>query len=43
MSSTRSPELIRIGLATDEPIRVAGLVSIFDQPAQQGMLSLCPW
>jgi DNA-binding NarL/FixJ family response regulator len=35
MSSTRISEPIRIGLVTDEPIRVAGLASIFDQPVQQ--------
>jgi DNA-binding NarL/FixJ family response regulator len=30
------PEPIRIGLPAFEPIRVAGLVSIFDLPAEQG-------
>ncbi len=42
MSSTRNPEPIRVGLATDEPIRVAGLASIFDQPVQQGQAQLVP-
>jgi DNA-binding NarL/FixJ family response regulator len=42
MSSTRNSETIRIGLATDEPIRVAGLASIFDQPAEQGQPQLVP-
>jgi DNA-binding NarL/FixJ family response regulator len=30
------PDPIRIGLPALEPLRVAGLVSIFDQPAEQG-------
>ena len=42
MTATRNSEAIRIGLATDEPIRVAGLVSIFDQPARQGQAQLVP-
>jgi DNA-binding NarL/FixJ family response regulator len=42
LNATRNSEAIRIGLATDEPIRVAGLVSIFDQPAQQGQAQLVP-
>ena len=42
MSSTRNSEPIRIGLATDEPIRVAGLASIFDQPVQQDQAQLVP-
>jgi DNA-binding NarL/FixJ family response regulator len=33
MSSTRNHGPIRIGLVADEPIRLAGLASIFDQPA----------
>jgi DNA-binding NarL/FixJ family response regulator len=37
-----SPGAIRIGLVADEPIRLAGLVSIFDQPAQQGQPQLLP-
>jgi DNA-binding NarL/FixJ family response regulator len=42
MSSTRPSGPIRIGLATDEPIRVAGLASIFDQPVQQDQARLVP-
>ncbi len=41
-SSTRGPGTIRIGVAADEPIRVAGLASIFDQPAQDGNCQLVP-
>ena len=41
-SSKRSPDTIRIGVAADEPIRVAGLASIFDQPAQDGHCRLVP-
>jgi DNA-binding NarL/FixJ family response regulator len=33
-------EPIRIGILTAEPIRVAGLVSIFDLPAEQGQAGL---
>jgi len=35
-------EPIRIGLVADEPIRVAGLASIFDQPARQGHTQFVP-
>src|SRR5208283_5072087 len=42
LTSTRNSEPIRIGLATDEPIRVAGLASIFDQPAEQEHPQLVP-
>lgn len=42
MSSIRSLEPIHIGLVSDEPIRLAGLTSIFDQPARQGRPSLLP-
>ena len=41
-SSKRGPDLIRIGVAADEPIRVAGLASIFDQPAQDELCQLVP-
>jgi DNA-binding NarL/FixJ family response regulator len=34
-SSKRGLDVIRIGVVADEPIRVAGLASIFDQPAQE--------
>lgn len=33
---------IRIGLSADEPIRVAGLASVFDQPAESGKPQLVP-
>ena len=35
MASTRNSGPIRIGLVADEPIRLAGLTSIFDQPARK--------
>jgi DNA-binding NarL/FixJ family response regulator len=41
-SSKHGPDTIRIGVAADEPIRVAGLASIFDQPAEGGELQLVP-
>jgi DNA-binding NarL/FixJ family response regulator len=41
-SSKRGPDTIRIGVAADEPIRVAGLASIFDQPAQDEHCRLVP-
>src|SRR5580698_377353 len=37
-----SPGAIRIGVVADEPIRIAGLDSIFDQPAEKGQPSLVP-
>jgi DNA-binding NarL/FixJ family response regulator len=42
VSLIRVPEPIRIGLVSDEPIRLAGLTSIFDQPAQEGQAQLIP-
>ncbi len=42
MSSNRSLAPIRIGLVADEPIRLAGLSSIFEQPAAEGKPSLLP-
>ncbi len=42
MSASRIAEPIRIGLVADEPIRLAGLSSIFDQPAQKGQPRLLP-
>lgn len=42
MSADVMPEPIRIGLIADEPIRVAGLASIFEQPAEQGARQLLP-
>jgi DNA-binding NarL/FixJ family response regulator len=40
--STSSQEPIRIGVVADEPIRVAGLASVFDQPAEGGHQQLVP-
>jgi DNA-binding NarL/FixJ family response regulator len=42
MSSARHPESIQIGLVSDEPIRLEGLISIFDQPTRNGNASLLP-
>ena len=42
MSTNPRPDPIRIGLVADEPIRLAGLASILDQPAQQGQPRLLP-
>lgn len=42
MSSLSSPEPIRIGITSDEPIRLTGLTSIFDQPAREGRPPLVP-
>ena len=42
MASTRNPAPIRIGLVADEPIRLAGLASIFEQPAAAGKPPLLP-
>jgi DNA-binding NarL/FixJ family response regulator len=36
MSSSRHPETVYIGLVSDEPMRLEGLISIFDQPAVDG-------
>ena len=38
----RSPGPVHIGLVSDEPIRLEGLVSIFDQWSQHGSVSLFP-
>jgi DNA-binding NarL/FixJ family response regulator len=43
MSVTRNPAPIHIGLVSDEPIRLEGLVSIFDQPAHNGNAPLIPF
>lgn len=40
--STSNPEPVRIGVVADEPIRLAGLASIFDQPAEEGHPQLLP-
>ena len=42
MSSIRSTEPIHIGLASDEPIRVEGLTSIFEQPSLNEKLRVVP-
>ena len=42
MSRTSSPDVIRIGLLGAEPIRNAGLASIFDKRTQQGRRQLVP-
>lgn len=36
MPVNRSPATIRVGIVTDEPIRLEGLVSIFEQPSPGG-------
>lgn len=42
MSANRKSESIRIGIMADEPIRLAGLSSIFDQPGREGRAELVP-
>jgi DNA-binding NarL/FixJ family response regulator len=43
MTSSRGAlETIRIGVAAEEPVRVAGLASIFDLPAQETQAQLVP-
>lgn len=42
MSSICSLDPIRIGVASEEPIRLTGLTSIFDQPAREGRPPLVP-
>ena len=42
MSSIRNLEPINIGLVSDVPIRLEGLLSIFDHPALEGNAPLCP-
>lgn len=42
MSASSNPGPIRIGLVADEPIRVAGLASIFEQPGRKGQRQLQP-
>jgi DNA-binding NarL/FixJ family response regulator len=39
---TPYPDPVHIGVVADEPIRVAGLASIFDQPAEKGQPQLVP-
>ncbi len=42
MSAIKKSEPIRIGLVADEPIRMAGLITIFDQPAEKDQPQLLP-
>jgi DNA-binding NarL/FixJ family response regulator len=42
LSSNRNPEPIHIGLVSDEPIRLEGLSSIFEQPPGEGKPRLLP-
>jgi DNA-binding NarL/FixJ family response regulator len=42
MSATRRIEPAEIGLVSDQPIRLEGLMSIFDLPAEGGALPLTP-
>src|ERR1017187_5922297 len=42
MPSIRSLEPIHIGLVSDEPIRLEGLASVFEQPSHQGEPPLLP-
>lgn len=42
MPAIRKPDAIHIGLVADEPIRLAGLTSIFDLPAREGDFQLIP-
>ena len=36
MSVNRAPATIRVGLVSDEPIRLQGLLSVFEHPSQEG-------
>lgn len=42
MAASAMPSSIRIGLLADEPIRVAGLASIFDLPSEPGKPQFVP-
>jgi len=42
MPANQSLEPIRIGVIADEPIRLAGLSSVFDQPGKEGRAQLAP-
>ncbi len=42
MNANRTSAPIRIGLVADEPMRLAGLASIFDQPAKSNRPQLLP-
>jgi DNA-binding NarL/FixJ family response regulator len=42
MFATRNPAPVYIGLVSEEPLRLEGLLSIFDQPASDGHSPLLP-
>lgn len=42
MSASPNPQPIRIGVISDEPIRLAGLSSVFDIPGREGHSQLVP-
>ena len=42
MSASQNPQPIRIGVISDEPIRLAGLSSVFDLPGKEGHSQLVP-
>jgi DNA-binding NarL/FixJ family response regulator len=42
VSGTRAPKPIYVGLVADEPIRLAGLVSVFEDEPQNGQGTLIP-
>lgn len=42
MSAPRKAEAVEIGLVSDQPLRLEGLISIFDQPAAAGEPALRP-
>jgi DNA-binding NarL/FixJ family response regulator len=42
MSPSHRPDRIRIGVASEEPIRLAGLSSVFDQPGREEHAQLVP-
>lgn len=42
MSATTKAGVTRIGISADEPIRVAGLASVFDLPAEPGKTQFTP-
>jgi DNA-binding NarL/FixJ family response regulator len=42
MSAHRKPETIRIGIMAEEPLRLAGLSTVFDQPGYEGRAKLAP-
>lgn len=42
MSANRCPKPVHVGLVADEPIRLAGLISIFDVKSDDGLAGLVP-